>query len=288
MNSPTQVSGSPLPRKLVSPSESVFGGEGLGVRGFRLAAARFFIIAAMFIHGMLTCPITLGQEPGVEQQAVEPDAKKPSIEFLKPLINVELSFIKRVCDLTDDQMKPIVAAAKEAHQAMAGIVMKRDTAGDDFFTINKVVFSGPNGELMVVNPYKRIRDDVAEFLKPLVTAEQHSKFVEETRLRDAYERETAIAFVLNLLDSRLALSMHQREQMHKKLMTDWKYIDLHWLDCYVMPTSSFPPAPDQLITPILSGSQRKLFESQQRELMLIHVHIDDEDPLRFNEQWLDQ
>jgi len=256
-----------------------------------LAALRFLIVAMVLIHGMLMPPRTLGQGPVVDQQAEkaaadDPPEEQPSIEFLKPLINVELAFVKRACELTDDQMNPIIAAAKKAHQAMADIVIKRDAGGEDFLDKHKVIFTGPGGELMAVNPYKRIRDDVAQFLKPLVTAEQYALFTVESRSRDSYERETATAFLLNLLDTKLVLSMQQREQMHKILMANWKEIDLHWLDSYVMPPSSFPPTPDHLIIPILSDSQRELFISQPRDR--IHVDIDVEELLTFTEQWIDK
>lgn len=281
MNSPTHVSGSPLPRILASLSESVVGGEGLGVRGFPQTASRFLIIAAISLSAMLTCSTIFSQEP-----AKKPDAKKPSIEFLKPLINVELSFVKRACELTDDQMKPIVAAAKNAHQAMAGIVMKQDAVGDDFLTINKVVFSGPNEELMVVNPFKRIRDDVAKLLKPSVTEEQYAKFTEEVRSRDEYERETAIAFLLNLLDLKLVLSLEQRKRLHEKLMVQWKDLDWHILDSSIMNSDGFPPTPDDLIIPELNDAQQKLLNAQTRDS--VHVYIGADELFNSAEQWLDQ
>jgi hypothetical protein len=207
----------------------MFGGEGLGVRGVR-RSSRFLIIAKLLILGMLTCNAVFGQEPAAEQPAEKPDAKKPSIAFLKPLVNVELSFAKLACELTNDQMKPIVAEAKKAHQAMADIVIKQEAAGDDFFTKNNVIFSGPNEQLMVVNPFKRIRDDVAKLLKPLVTEEQYAKFAEESRLREEYERETAVQLLLNLLDLKLVLSAEQRKRLHEKLMAQWQDLDLHILD----------------------------------------------------------
>ena len=280
MNSPTQDSGSPLPRILASPSESVFGGEGLGVRGVQ-RASRFSIIAKLLILGMLACSTTLGQEP-----AEKPDAEKPSIEFLKPLINVELSFAKLACELTDDQMKPIVAEAKKAHQAMADIVMKQEAAGDDFFTKNEVVFSGPNDEVMVVNPFKRIRDDIAKLLKPLVTEEQYAKFAEESRLRDEYERETAVQFLLNLLDLKLVLSLEQRKRLHEKLMAQWQDIDIHILDSSIMNQDGFPPAPDHLIIPELNASQQKLLIAQTRDST--HVYIGEDELFNAVEGWLDQ
>jgi len=250
-------------------------------RGGVQTASRFLIIAAISLSAMLTCSATLGQEP-----ADNPDVKKPSITFLKPLVNVELSFAKLACELTDDQMKPIVAEAKKAHQAMADIVIRQDAAGDDFYTKNKVIFSGPNDEVMVVNPFKRIRDDVAKLLKPLVTEEQYAKFAEESRLREEYERETAVQFLLNLLDLKLVLSLEQRKRLHEKLMAQWQDLDLHTLDSSIMNQDGFPPAPDHLIIPELNASQQKLLNAQTRDST--HVYIGEDELFNSVEGWLNQ
>ncbi|HBJ35936.1 MAG TPA: hypothetical protein DDZ51_14545 [Planctomycetaceae bacterium] len=244
-------------------------------------ASRFLVIAAISLPALLTCSVTLGQEP-----ADNPDAKTPSIAFLKPLVNVELSFAKIACELTDDQMKPIVAEAKKAHQAMADIVIRQDAAGDDFFTKNNVIFTGPNDQLMVVNPFKRIRDDVAKLLKPLVTEDQYTKFTEESRLREEYEREAAVHFLLNLLDLKLVLSTEQRKRLHEKLMAQWQDLDLHILDSSIMDQNDFPPAPDHLIIPELNDSQQKLLVAQTRDST--HVYIGEDELLNSVEGWLDQ
>jgi hypothetical protein len=139
---------------------------------------------------------------------------------------------------------------------------------------------------MVVNPYKRIQADVAKILKPLVTEDQYAKFTEESRLRDEYERESAVRFLLNLLDLKLVLSLEQRNRLHEKLMVQWKDLDWHTLDSSIMNSDSFPPAPDHLILPDLNDSQQKLLKAQNRDS--VHVYIGADELFNSAEQWLDQ
>jgi len=80
------------------------------------------LVQCITLGAALHCCAQVTEQAAEDAGAEIEPAKKTAPEFLKPLINVELSFVKRVCDPSDVQMKAIVAAVKDARKAMADIV----------------------------------------------------------------------------------------------------------------------------------------------------------------------
>ena len=211
------------------------------------------------------------------------DNEKAAPEFLKPLINVELSFVKRVCEPTDDQMAAIVVAAKDAHEAMASILTDQGQAFNPLGR-NQQIFMGPNQERMSVNPYIRVREDVANLLKPLLSAEQYTRFVAEAKSRDEYERDAAVGTVLEMLDAKLILSPDQQTQLQEKLSADETLPDLHTLSVYSSNTQFMPQLSERLITPVLTEAQKQIWSSLIR--VSIHQNISQGNTEGFTEDWL--
>jgi hypothetical protein len=221
----------------------------------------------------------------VEAEKEQPEGDKEAPECFRPLINIELSFVKRVCEPTDEQMDKIVAAAKEAHKAMASVVTPQGAA----MAIRAggiMMFMGPEGERMTVNPYHRVREDVAKLLEPLVAPEQYAKYVEEAKLRDEYERDAAIGIVLDMIDARLVLSAEQRKEIGQKLMNDWKEVDLQWLQNYRNNPQYMPVMPDELILPTLTEAQRKLWTAATRQKVTMFANLGQDSAFGFTEEWL--
>jgi len=207
----------------------------------------------------------------------------PNLDFLKPLINVELSFVKRVCEPTDDQMAAIVVAAKDAHEAMASILTDQGQAFNPLGR-NQQIFMGPNQERMSVNPYIRVREDVANLLKPLLSAEQYTRFVAEAKSRDEYERDAAVGTVLEMLDAKLILSPEQQTQLQEKLSADETLPDLHTLSVYSSNTQYMPQLSERLITPVLTEAQKQIWSSLNR--ISFHQSILQGNSEGFTEDWL--
>jgi len=213
----------------------------------------------------------------------QPEGDKEAPECFRPLINIELSFVKRVCEPTDEQMTKIVAAAKEAHQAMASLVKPQNAAQA---MRAHAMFMGPQGERMSINPYHRVREDVAKLLEPLVSPEQHAKYVEEARLRDEYERDAAVGIVLDMVDAKLALSADQRKEIYGKLMEEWKDIDLQWLQNYRNNPQYMPQMPDELISPVLTEKQKELWIAATLQKVTMYANLGQGNPAGFTEEWL--
>lgn len=211
------------------------------------------------------------------------DNEKAAPEFLKPLINVELSFVKRVCEPTDDQMAAIVVAAKDAHKVMANTIMEQ-RPGVDLFGRNQEMFMGPNQERMSVNPLERVREDVAKLLKPIVSEQQYSRYVAEAKSRDEYERDAAVGTVLEMLDAKLILSPDQQTQLQEKLSADETLPDLHTLSVYSSNTQYMPQLSERLITPVLTEAQKQIWSSLNR--ISFHQSILQGNSEGFTEDWL--
>lgn len=229
----------------------------------------------------------------VDAQAVEDasaetepanDAEDQAPDFLVPIMNVELSLVKRICEPNDVQMKAIVVAAKKAHQAMADIVEQPEEFDDDQPRSSSVKFMGPNGESVLANPYVRVRQDMAKLLKPIVSEPQYARYTEEVKAREEYERETAIALVVKILDAKLAFSADQRERVQKTFRSEAKDIDIHWLVLADTNGDLLPPLPDQLFVPVLNDAQQKLLASLRRENVIPGIF--DAGLIEFGEEWL--
>jgi len=217
---------------------------------------------------------------GGEEDQGENDAP----EILRPLINDELSFVFRACEPTDKQMKAIVAAAKEAHKAMASIVTER---GRRVVVRNTgVIFLGPNHEQLAVNPYQRVREDFAKLLQPIITADQYARYVKEAKLREAYEREAAISIVLNMIDARLILTEEQRSQLFQKLLAEWEDAEFQWLQNYRRNPQYVPQLPNDMITPFLTPDQSQRWTEATSQRVMIHARIDQRKSSGFTEEWL--
>ena len=211
------------------------------------------------------------------------EGDKGGPECFRPLINIELSFVKRVCEPTEDQMTKIVAAAKEAHLAMASLVKPQNAVQA---IRAQVMFMGPQGERMSINPYHRVREDMAKLLEPLVSPEQYAKYVEEARLRDEYERDAAVGIVLGMIDAKLALSADQRKAIYEKLMEEWKDIDLQWLQNYRNNPQYMPQMPDELISPVLTERQKELWIAATLQKVTMYANLGQGNPAGFTEEWL--
>jgi len=205
-------------------------------------------------------------------------------EFLKPLINLELSFIKRVCDPSDDQMTAMVKEAENVIGVMSDIVgvPGQVRMGGDVGAL----FRGPNQEQLVGNPFHRVRTEMAIFVKPILTAEQYDRYFEESKQRDEFEREVAVGIAVELLDSKLVLTSEQRTQLTDKLMQGWKQVDFQWLQSYQNNPQYLPTMPSDLIEPILTSTQKKLWNAVNRTRVTLHVYMGNANSFGLEEEWI--
>ncbi len=207
-----------------------------------------------------------------------------SPDFLKPLVNSELSFIKRVCRPTVNQMDKIVVEAKTAFDSMSDMVQGNN---QPFVRVGEIRFMGPNQEQLSGNPYGRVRRDAMKYLKPILSEKQFQSYVDETKLRDDFERGAAIWVVIDLMDNKLVLTIEQRQKLYEKLLAGWRDIEISSIQNYVSNPNYMPQVPNNLVDPVLSTEQRSLWNAASQTRVQFQVSIrEDNTTFLIHEDWI--
>jgi hypothetical protein len=269
------------------------------VFGSTFAAARktCFRIVVLFVAGMTPVAarptILFGQEttlsdaPAVEredQATRRANPKEPEAPpELRLIINCELSFVKRACELSDDQMAPIVKSAREAHKAMAGFVIDTDEMRP--FGERRIHFL-VDDRFFKDNPYTKVRTEFAKLLIGLVSEKQYQQYLEESRLRAEYERQTAIRLAIAALDEKLGLAAEQRTRLLQELAVNWPDIDYHVWEGHALEQSAFPGVPTRIVNPILTESQRDTLQSIKPSTVYVYIDHESFFPLLETEEWI--
>lgn len=202
-------------------------------------------------------------------------------EFLKPLVNAELSFVKRVCDPNEEQMTAIVAAAQQAFDAMADMTVEGQA---NVIARNNLRIRGPNNESLTQNPYTRIRKDAAKFLRPILRQEQLERYLEESKQRDEFERQAAIDIAVGLIDNKLILTEEQREKLTEDLIVKWWGVDIQQIQMYLSNPQYAPEIPVSSLSKILTPSQMKVWRSFNSTNFSVHIGHEPQSGL--NEDWI--
>ncbi|EKK04472.1 hypothetical protein RBSH_00087 [Rhodopirellula baltica SH28] len=210
---------------------------------------------------------------------VKAEAKQPiPPEFLKPLVNAELSFVHRVCEPTEEQMKAIVGSAEEAFDEMG------DLLANNIRVAQLPRFHGLNGETLNANPIRRIRDDTMEFLPLLLTEKQFQKYKQESSQRDRIEREAAVDYLITLLDSKLVLSEIQQRELRTVFLSEWPSLDVEWINSYLNNPNFVPVIPSNLLRKVLNTDQQTAWASYQQVSMGVMIGQNAEQFLQ--KEWL--
>ena len=248
------------------------------------AAACFAILSSMVMMQVSsTASAQFFALQGQANAANKGDQKAP--EFLKSLINVELSFVNRVCDPTDDQMKQIVSAAKVAHTEMNDIVRGAGNRRVILPQQQAVRMVGPNNEQLVQNPYIRVRQDVAKCVKPILNDDQYERYVKEAADRARFEKQTAVDIVLGMLDDKVALTPQQRETISKQMMAKWDGIDIEQMQLYLNNSQYVPSVSTQFLNGVLTAKQMAAWKSHRSVSFSHSLSVSDGSGL--DENWIE-
>jgi len=188
----------------------------------------------------------------------KPRKKGEPLEFLKPAVNFEISFIKRVCEPSDEQMKAIIEAATRSYQGTGNLVQEE---GNRLFDNNGFRVMGPNNEQLNEHPLRRIRSDALEYLPPIVSKDQFAIYKIEADLRDEFERSAAIEMIIGMVDEKLALTDEQRVKLNEGLMKEWKDVDLQSIQTYLYNPEYVPQLPAGTINKVFTKKQLEAWKS---------------------------
>jgi hypothetical protein len=110
-----------------------------------------------------------------------------------------------------------------------------------------------------------VRKSLARTVKTNLTAEQVAQFDKEVARRKDDRRQAAVDTVVARLDYDLNLSADQRDRLRESLAGNWNPT---WADQFEQflrqPGSQFVPAiTERLITPVLTGTQKKIWRASK-------------------------
>jgi hypothetical protein len=210
------------------------------------------------------------------------DQKAP--EFLKSLINVELSFLKRACEPSDEQMRRLVEGAKEAHQKMGSILQGAPNPAGVAFRRHSIHLFGPNNERLVENPYQRVRKDVAKCAKAILDDDQHERYLKEAATRSRFEKQVAVDIVLELVDEKVVLTAQQREQLSEKMMSGWEGLGVVQLQRYLNDSQYVPNGATEFLSEVLTAKQLAVWRTHRAVSFAERIQVVDDSGL--GEEWI--
>ena len=175
----------------------------------------------------------------------------------RPLVRAELIFVRKVCSLELEQFRWI-------HQDI-------ETAFKD--AITKIVEGQQQGRVRAAGPIQRtpasgaialLRERLASVMKNDLTPAQFARYEVEVEKRDAFQKESAVRYLVDAVDREVYLSDDQRQKLTDSLSSRW---DPSWtptLEYLLYGNQFFPAGIDPYVTPYLDLAQKKIWAGAQR------------------------
>jgi hypothetical protein len=165
-----------------------------------------------------------------------------TVQQLRPLLQVELKFVKGLCAPTPEQMRQLKQAALNQIADLA-----------------KDMQQGNNPQRM--NQARLlVQEKLAELVHAQLSPAQAALYDGEIKKRDENLRQVCARNLVVALDEELCLTAWQREKLYTELSHNW---DEAWTMTVVLGAmhmmDMFPSVPDELVVPHLDAAQRALW-----------------------------
>jgi hypothetical protein len=194
-----------------------------------------------------------GPEGQVDPRVIQMERQyRPRFE---QMLQTELAFIRRTCDLDKTQREAVANAGK---QCVSSVL--RQCA----ITMQKMNNGVPMAQVSKLNARKLLREQLAIAVTKSVRPEQLKQFRRESDERDASWKRAVVHYVVAKLDRRLVLSAEQREKMTlaftKNYSDEWEQFFPLWLqnDEYM------PSFLESQVTPLLDQNQKNVWQGIQK------------------------
>jgi hypothetical protein len=152
-----------------------------------------------------------------------------------PQLEVELSFVRKVCAPSKEQMQAI---RKDLQKCLAA-------AADG---------TGPSS-------CDLLPQELADCVASHLSKEDAARYRAEVAKREAQEREACVYTLVALVDPDLSLSDEQRKKLVPALTRVWKPVWSQMIELNVRwNRRSVPPVPDDVILPLLDAEQAKAWK----------------------------
>lgn len=181
-------------------------------------------------------------------------------KMLEPMLKVELSFVNRVAKPSDAERRALVAAAvKWLDQFTDEFAKKQDRNEQQMWLqgVQRVVVGGPRN---TEDPRETIERGVAKLVAETLPAEKAAVYEKQAAQRAEFERDAAVANLVEQLDEKLILAPEQRQRITSSLTEHW---DQKWapqIESFALGRNYFLPVPKQWVRPELTAAQRTVFD----------------------------
>jgi len=174
----------------------------------------------------------------------------------RPIVRAELLFVRHICNLTPEQLRPI---SRETDQTL------KDVA-------KKMVDDQQNGRLIRMRGQanttpdagKLLQEGLALVIKKHLAPEQYARYRSEFEKRSANRKQAALSFLVDVLDRDLVLSSQQREKVTESLSSHWDDGWCMYMEYILYGNQFYPTTLDQYVTPLLNDNQKKVWQGVQK------------------------
>jgi len=210
-------------------------------------------------------------EMEIEDPPMEADA---FLEEIKPLMSIELGFVRLVCDDLTVEQRAMIRVAAEASLKQSADELRSASSTVPVLVVLKDQSPQPLSEL---------RDAISNSLKQILSEDRFRQFVEISTARIAHRKQAAILGVVSRIDGFLLLNSEQREEIMLSLSTEWDSNWENWVSIFQFDEESLPTIPDEIVMKSLNDSQKSLWETIPK--LDFDDWSDEEADMQFNDGW---
>jgi len=192
----------------------------------------------------------------VQKVAAQQAKNLQLVRQFQPILNLELAFLRRCCELTDAQRKAISKASDKVLQ---------DIASEQINANNPRMLAQLRGQVIVQNRTNKrtdmnslIRDGLQEVTKPYLTEEQRAAYRKELQYREEAEKQALVDDVLLQIDQQVRLSDVQFELVKDAFTEQWEAPAAGRFNGgqpFVLPA-----VPEELVLPYLNEAQKEVWK----------------------------
>jgi hypothetical protein len=174
----------------------------------------------------------------------------------RPALRAELILVLKVCRLNTEEFRQINRAAQEMLDDVVSKVV--DAQLNPRFNI-------PNGQRRPnIDGGKLLHDGFSAVVQKNLNHERWSKYEAERDKRDAYQKQCTLGYLIDAIDRELYLSAQQRTKVQESLYSHWDSGWQLYVDYLLFGNQFYPTNIDPLLNPILSDSQKKVWQNVQK------------------------
>lgn len=212
-------------------------------------------------------------KPAAEQDDADKIRERQSTmirQSLLPMAAFELSFLKRTCDPSEEQLKKAETIARDQLDKYS-TNWKEQGNKDEQRQIAFAINNGARIQAQAIQPaaiakivsnlYDPMTNSLRSEFEGLLDESQQTAYQKELKTRDEYEQKAIIDFLLVILDDKLNLTEKQSEKIADGMRARWGEGWVPPLSLMANFGEYFPPIPDAAIIPHLETGQIDVWRS---------------------------